>query len=458
MELMSASVAMSSVEQGSAIRLKAGGGGGDAPGQPSPRTSPVEPGKAVDLRSLVGHQFRLAASASLEEALQFFSSHDLELAAVLDDERVVGLCARRQIGTALGSRFGFSLFSRNPVREHLLPQTLVVCVTDPIEQVLEKVSLRPGEYFYDDVQLVDEQGAFLGSIFVRELVRVQHGLLLDNIHQLERRRVEIERQNRQMEQELIMASRVQQAMLPQVYPVFSTSGQNEAGSLRFDHRYVPAGKVSGDFFHVRRILDQVAGVFICDVMGHGVRSAMITATMRALVEELSSEAGNPGAALERLNHDLHAILSQNDETMYASALYLTLDTANLEVRWATAGHPCPLLLRRSESLVELMAPPAGKRGKVLGLFERSSYEACETTLQAGDILLLYTDGIYEVFLEEKEFGVEGFMAVLRQHLTLPMGQCLDGVLEAARTFGRSDSFEDDVCLLAIETPRVKRDA
>ena len=409
-------------------------------------------GRGIDLRSFVKHQFWLAADASLESAHQFFSSHEVDFVAVLEGERVLGLCARRQIGIALGSRFGFSLFSRSPVREYVLPQALVVRVTDPIERVLEQVSMRATEYFYDDVLLVDEQGKFLGAIFVRELVRVQHGLLLENIQQLEHRRVEIERKNRQMEQELIMASRVQQAMLPQVYPVFSSSNGMGNGRLHFNHRYLPAGKVSGDFFHVRRISDQVAGVFICDVMGHGVRSAMITATMRALVEELPSETGQPGVALERLNHDLHTILRQNDETMYASAMYLIIDAANLQIRWATAGHPSPLHMRRRDGLVELMKPPAGKRGKVLGLFEQSSYQTCEATMQAGDILLLYTDGIYEIFNEEKEFGVDGLMAALRQNLTMPMPQCLDCTLQAAREFGHLENFEDDVCLLAIEMP------
>jgi serine phosphatase RsbU (regulator of sigma subunit) len=215
---------------------------------------------------------------------------------------------------------------------------------------------------------------------------------------------------------------------------------------------VPAGQVSGDFFHVRRISDQIAGVFVCDVMGHGVRSAMITATMRALVEELPSEAIQPGAALERLNHDLHVILQQNDETMYASAVYVTIDAANLQVRWATAGHPSPLHLRRRDGTVELMKPPAGKRGKVLGLFEQSSYPTCEAILQPDDVLLLYTDGIYEVFNEEKEFGIEGFMATLHQYLGLPMSQCLDRTLEAVHAFGHSANFEDDVCLLTIEMP------
>jgi serine phosphatase RsbU (regulator of sigma subunit) len=434
-------------ERGESIRQEPGEAGeaGLAALPSPPRESN---GKGIDLRAFVGHRLWLAANTSLEEAQQFFTSTELEFVAVLEGGRVLGLCARRQIGIALGSRFGFSLFSRNPVREYLLPRALVVRITDPIEQVLKQVSMRPGEDFYDDVLLVNEPEAFLGSIFVRDLVRVQHGLLLENIEQLERRRVEIERQNRQMEQELIMASRVQRAMLPQVYPKFSPP--TGTGRLRFEHRYLPAGKVSGDFFHVRRISDQIAGVFICDVMGHGVRSAMITATMRALVEELPAEASQPGAALERLNHDLHVILSQNDETMYASAVYLTIDAASRQVRWATAGHPCPLHLRRKDGTVELMKSPAGKRGRVLGLFDDGAYETCEGTLPTGDVLLLYTDGIFEIFNGDREFGMDGFTTALREHLALPTPQWLDRILEAARAFGSEDSFEDDVCLLAIE--------
>jgi serine phosphatase RsbU (regulator of sigma subunit) len=378
----------------------------------------------------------------LEAAHKFFTLHDLEFVAVLDGESVLGLCARRQIGIVLGSRYGFALFSGEPVREHLTPESLVIRSGDSIHQILERVSSRRDENFYDDVLLVDEAGDFLGSIFVRNLVRLQHGLLLNNIQQLEAKHREIERKNGQMEQELILAGGVQHAMLP--------PSPMETGALRFHHRYLPAGRVSGDFFHIRRISDRVAGVFVCDVMGHGVRSAMITAMMRALVEELQSEAGQPDELLERLNHDLHAILNQNDESMYASAIYMVIDTARHQIRWASAGHPCPLHLRRSGG-VEPMFLPKEKRGKVLGLFGQPVYHTCEAMVQPGDILLLYTDGVYEVFQGEKEFGLEGFMATVRQNSARPVPELLDRTLDAARAFGTMQNFEDDVCLLAIET-------
>jgi serine phosphatase RsbU (regulator of sigma subunit) len=382
---------------------------------------------------------------------KFFSSHDLEFVAVLEEGRVLGLCARRQVGIVLGSRYGFALFSNKPVREYLLPQALVIRTTNSIHEILGQLSARPDENFYDDVLLMDEKGGFLGSIFVRTLVRLQHGLLLDNIRELEGKRVEIERKNEQMEQELIMAGKVQHAMLPQLYPSFPPSLSLQAGTLRFHHRYLPVGKVSGDFFHVLRISDRVVGIFICDVMGHGVRSAMITAMLRALVEELQSKASHPGELLGRLNHDLYSILHQNDETMYASAIYMVFDTATLQIRWATAGHPCPVHLRGGDGSVEQMSLTGKKPGKVLGLFEHSAYDTSELNLKSGDRVLLFTDGIYEVFSGETEFGVAGLLGTLWRFSELPTAQLLDRILETARAFGATQNFEDDVCLLAMET-------
>ena len=402
-------------------------------------------------RSFVSHQLSVTGDTPLEGMQKFFGTHDLEFVAVVEKGRAIGLCARRQIGIVLGSRYGFSLFSRNPVRDYLVPQALVIRTTDPIRQVLDRVSSRRDEFFYDDVLLEDEEGTFLGSIFVRNLVRLQHGLMLKNIEELERNRVEIERKNAQMEQELIMAGKVQLAMLPQIYPAFPPQSPVESSILQFHNRYVPAGKVSGDFFHISRISDHQAGVFICDVMGHGVRSAMITSMLRALVEELQCDAEEPSQLLERLNEDLFAMLRQNDETMYASAIYMVINTANFRVCWACAGHPCPLHLRARDNAVELLPLPQEKRGKVLGLMSSSSYETCDVTLQAGDRLLLYTDGIYEIFSGDKEFGMNGVITALRQNFALPSSQLLDQLMQSARAFGPSQDFEDDVCLVAVET-------
>jgi sigma-B regulation protein RsbU (phosphoserine phosphatase) len=154
--------------------------------------------------------------------------------------------------------------------------------------------------------------------------------------------------------------------------------------------------------------------------------------------------------LERLNQGLCAILRQNDETIYATAAYLVIDTVNLGICWASAGHPFPLLLRAGGAQVISLALPKDKRGKVLGLMPGATYQTGEATLERGDRLLLYTDGIYEVFAGDQEFGMDGFTAALRQHSGLAAPALLDRLVETARAFGDSTEFEDDVCLLAID--------
>jgi phosphoserine phosphatase RsbU/P len=103
-------------------------------------TSVAGTDKPAGLCALVSHRFSLAADTPLEVVHKFFALHDLEFVAVLDGERVLGLCARRQIGIVLGSRYVFALFSGSPVREHLAPEALVIRSGDAIHQILKRVS------------------------------------------------------------------------------------------------------------------------------------------------------------------------------------------------------------------------------------------------------------------------------------------------------------------------------
>jgi hypothetical protein len=101
----------------------------------------------IDLRTLIGHTIALQAEGKLEDIYQLFGKHNIAFIAVLENEQVIGMCSRWQIGMLLGSRYGFSLFSRKPVRDHLLPDALRVSAQSPIASVLEKVASRSEETF-----------------------------------------------------------------------------------------------------------------------------------------------------------------------------------------------------------------------------------------------------------------------------------------------------------------------
>ncbi len=213
-------------------------------------TPPVR-AESIDLRVLIGHRTATPASASVESVADTFKTRTVNFVAVLEGHRLLGTCSRQEIAALLGGRYGFSLWARKPIRDHLCKQETRIKVTTPIGDVLHTVFARPDENFYDDVLLVDENGEFLGFIGTETLFKVQNALLLTNIRELEERDREIRQKNEQMETDLRMATELQQALMPNTYPTFPANAAAGATKLRFCNRYLPATQMGGDFFHYR---------------------------------------------------------------------------------------------------------------------------------------------------------------------------------------------------------------
>ena len=264
-------------------------------------------------------------------------------------------------------------------------------------------------------------------------------------------RKELRARNAQMEDDLNMAREIQLTMLPQQYPAFPPSAPLSESAFQFTHRYLPAGSVGGDFFTVSALSENEAGVFICDVAGHGVRSALVTAMIRALAEELKPIATNPGQFLSKLNSDLHAILKHTGTPMLTTAFYLVADWRTGTMRYANAGHPKPLLIRRSARQAEPLANAAGKSEPVLGLFEDAAYQTSEVKLTPKDLVMLFTDGLYEVQDRNDELYSQAMLIIgVQRRAQLPAPQLFDELLAEIRRFSGDNGFADDVCLVGIE--------
>jgi sigma-B regulation protein RsbU (phosphoserine phosphatase) len=272
--------------------------------------------------------------------------------------------------------------------------------------------------------------------------------------ELARSREEARARNIIMEENLRTAREIQLTMLPQQYPSFPKNVPEEQSSFQFAHRYQPAETVSGDFFSISALSDTETGVLICDVAGHGVRAALVTAMIRALAEELKPLAREPGNFLRKLNSDLGSILKSTGSPMLTTAFYLVANSQTGVMRYANAGHPKPLLLRRSESKIETLANVCGHSQPALGLFEEPPYETSETLLAPGDCVMLFTDGLYEVQGENEElYSQERLMVDMQELIQKPAGQLFDDLLEIIRAFSISHGFEDDVCLVGLEFAR-----
>jgi phosphoserine phosphatase RsbU/P len=400
----------------------------------------------VDLRTLVSHDKSVPASTTAEALQMAFERLGVDFVAVVDGESLLGLCSRRQLAHQLSSRYGFALYARQPANGFLMAAPLLVPEKMPITEVFKAASGRDARDFYDDVALVSETGGYLGMIPMLTLVRLQTEFLLRNNERLEKSRLEIAAKNRVLEEDMLMAREVQLAMQPQAHPPLSANGL----TLRLAHRYRPAGSVSGDFFDVLRIADHAAGILVCDVMGHGVRSALITAMIRAMLEELRPVAADPGVLLTRLNCDLARILRQGGELIFVTAAYSVVHLGFGRLRYAQAGHPTPLRWDNRTGIVRPIACPAESAGPALGLIDDFEFATVEEPFSEGDRLALFTDGLFEAANSAgEEFGPERLAEALARGAGLPMGEGLDLVLREVADFS-GGSFADDVCIVAAE--------
>jgi sigma-B regulation protein RsbU (phosphoserine phosphatase) len=269
--------------------------------------------------------------------------------------------------------------------------------------------------------------------------------------ELSRSREDLRAKNLIMEENLRMAREIQLTMLPQQYPAFPGNVPPEQSAFQFVHRYQPAESVSGDFFSVSALSDTEAAVFICDVTGHGIRAALVTAMIRALAEELKPLAREPGNFLRKLNSDLCSILKSTGSPMLTTAFYLVANWQTGKMRFANAGHPKPLLMHRSTGRIELLAHVSSRSEPALGLFDNPSYQTTEITIAPGDFVMLFTDGLYEVQgLNEELYSQERLMLDAQNLLQKPAAQMFDELLEAIRAFCVDHEFADDVCLVGME--------
>ena len=267
---------------------------------------------------------------------------------------------------------------------------------------------------------------------------------------VQKRTRELREKNQQMEEELQMARELQLALLPQQFPTVPTGAAPNDSALRFLSLYFPTGNVSGDFFTVFPIGGKAAGVLICDVMGHGVRSALVTGMIRGLVEEHAKLATDPGQLLTRINHALTVIFKQAETTMFATCFYVVADIERAELRFANAGHPSALHMRRNGAGAEKLDGQQF-RGPAMGIFSSANYATAVRPMAKGDLVMLFTDGLFEV--EDATgafFNEEQLRAIASRHASLAPEEFFDRILEDIRKYSQRETFADDVCVVGMQ--------
>ena len=277
--------------------------------------------------------------------------------------------------------------------------------------------LSDQQYSTDDKRLLDGLAAQAApALQVAELVQKQAGEA---------------RRNERIEQELKVATLIQQNFLPRVLP--DLPGWEVAAY------YQPAREVGGDFYDLFELPEGKVAVVIGDVTDKGVPAAMVMAAARSLLRASGQRVISPGEVLERVNDLLCPDIPEN---MFVTCLYAVVDPATGHIVYANAGHNLPYARTATGSL-ELRAT-----GMPLGLLPGMSYEEREATLTPGDALLLYSDGVTEAHGAEREmFGTPRLV----EHVADPAsGDLIDGLLTSLQRFTGEDwEQEDDITLVTL---------
>lgn len=271
---------------------------------------------------------------------------------------------------------------------------------------------------------------------------------------VQERTLELRSKNAIMEEDLAMAREFQIAILPHHYPTLPLGATVHASALKFCNVFRPSSFVSGDFFNVVRVSETAVGILICDVMGHGVRSALVAGMIRALEEQLNEAADEPGRLLTEINRAMCAILKQTDCTIFATAVYLIIDVAAGRISFANAAHPSPLLIQHNPDRVLPMSTRP-TIGPALGIFDNSQYFTYSHTILAGDLVLLFTDGLFEVENTTGDvFSEERLRDLILKHASLAPETLMHTIFSETEKFAEGEAFSDDVCLVGIEIARL----
>ncbi len=273
--------------------------------------------------------------------------------------------------------------------------------------------------------------------------------LIESRQRFQRLSEQLDERNKTLEKEINLAREVQFALQPVRIP--DRRWALPDGSVRcahFHHVYMPSAGVAGDCFEVFPVGEAGIGMIICDVMGHGVRAALIASMLRGLMEQAATLADTPGLLLSSLNRQLCRIFTQANITMFATACYVYLDLATGRLTLSSAGHPAPIALYSSTGKVLLPAIP---RSTALGLLENAMYRESEIVLEPGMKLMLYTDGLVEARNDEgDELGASRLMDFIQQRAPQSIKEMLDMSLAGMHQFTGSTGQDDDICLLGVE--------
>jgi len=241
-------------------------------------------------------------------------------------------------------------------------------------------------------------------------------------------------EKQRVEQELAVASQIQQNFLPRVYP--------KSNGISIYAQSIPAREIGGDFYDFLKLDNDSLAIAIGDVSGKGVPAALYMVKAMTELRNHASEFSGPDEVLSAVNNIL---VKESMRGMFVTLLYTILNFRNRTITFSNAGHLSPMLLDVPSKKI---IPLNEARNIPLGIAPGIKYDKAELDLRGDKLLTLYTDGIIEARNNRaKEFGIQRLKEVMRRK-NLSAKSAVNSIIREVSDFSKGVLQHDDLTILA----------
>jgi sigma-B regulation protein RsbU (phosphoserine phosphatase) len=252
---------------------------------------------------------------------------------------------------------------------------------------------------------------------------------------------ELDKEHRRVRRALSLAMEVQQNLLPKETP--------EVRGLDIAAKSIYCDETGGDYYdylNVGEYQEGKIGVVVGDVSDHGIPSALLMATARALIRQDRAPFGN----IDRVVSDVNRQLTQDvkDSGRFMTLFYAEFDRQNKHMRWLNAGHEPAIVYTPDTDTVEELS---GGGSLPLGIIEDTEYKSARKNIAPGQIVFIGTDGIWEAQNPEGEmFGKDRFYSIIRQNFSASANEIQSAIFQSLNHFRKDNAPDDDMTLVVIK--------
>ncbi|PKL13872.1 MAG: hypothetical protein CVV50_03010, partial [Spirochaetae bacterium HGW-Spirochaetae-6] len=235
---------------------------------------------------------------------------------------------------------------------------------------------------------------------------------------------------KKLQEDLFLAKRLQRNIL--------ASSKIKEENIKLHVVFEPMQEVGGDIYDIFRTPEGKIRIFLADATGHGIQAALTTMIIKAEYEKIKNSLDGPEVILNQLNHSFYK--NYYHLSVFFTAVLVDIEVEGEDISYASAGHPRQMILRKKG--VDVF----GETGKMVGLVENLNCRGHKIKLESGEVLLLFTDGIYEEFnADAQELGEEGLLSIVEKiERKLGPVEINQEILSGVSKWMNYGNYEDDV--------------